>query len=66
MEKLVITTMDKLEQLEKNKGVVGTVIGLILITLVIGTSIFGIATIMKYSVKLINIICIRYFGFRLY
>lgn len=66
MEKLVIITMDKLEQLEKNKGVVGTVIGLILITLVIGTSIFGIATIMKYSVKLINIICIRYFGFRLY
>ena len=66
MENLVIATLNKLEGLEENKGMVGTVIGIILISLVIGVSIFGMATIAKFSIKIINLICIRFFGFRIY
>lgn len=58
--------MNNLEELEKKRGMVGTVIGLILITLVIGIAIFGITTIVKFSISLINVICIEFFRFRLY
>lgn len=58
--------MNNLEELEKKRGMVGTVIGLILITLVIGIAIFGITTIVKFSISLINAICIEFFRFRLY
>lgn len=66
MENLIIKVMDNLEELENKKGMLGTIIGLILITLVIGVAIFGITTIVKFSIELINAICIEFFRFRLY
>jgi len=66
MENIIVTVMNNLEELEKKRGMVGTVIGLILITLVIGIAIFGITTIVKFSISLINAICIEFFRFRLY
>ena len=57
MENIIVTVMNNLEELEKKRGMVGTVIGLILITLVIGIAIFGITTIVKFSISLINVIC---------
>nr|DAY54818.1 MAG TPA: MotA/TolQ/ExbB proton channel family [Caudoviricetes sp.] len=66
MENIIVTVMNNLEELEKKRGMVGTVIGLILITLVIGIAIFGITTIVKFSISLINVICIEFFRFRLY
>lgn len=53
MENIIVTVMNNLEELEKKRGMVGTVIGLILITLVIGIAIFGITTIVKFSISLI-------------
>ena len=66
MENIIVTVMNNLEELEKKRGMVGTVIGLILITLVIGIAIFGITTIVKFSISVINAICIEFFRFRLY
>ena len=66
MENIIVAVMNNLEELEKKRGMVGTVIGLILITLVIGIAIFGITTIVKFSISLINVICIEFFRFRLY
>ena len=66
MENIIVTVMNNLEELEKKRGMVGTVIGLILITLVIGIAIFGITTIVKFSISLINVICIEFFRIRLY
>lgn len=66
MENLIIKVMDNLEELENKNGMLGTIIGLILITLVIGVAIFGITTIVKFSIELINSICIVFFRFRLY
>ena len=66
MENLIIKVMDNLEELENKNGMLGTIIGLILITLVIGVAIFGITTIVKFSIELINTICIVFFRFRLY
>ena len=66
MENLIIKVMDNLEELENKNGMLGTIIGLILITLVIGVAIFGITTIVKFSIELINAICIVVFRFRLY
>ena len=66
MDNIIVTVMNNLEELEKKRGMVGTVIGLILITLVIGIAIFGITTIVKFSISLINVICIEFFRFRLY
>ena len=66
MENIIVTVMNNLEELGKKRGMVGTVIGLILITLVIGIAIFGITTIVKFSISLINVICIEFFRFRLY
>ena len=63
MENIIVTVMNNLEELEKKRGMVGTVIGLILITLVIGIAIFGITTIVKFSISLINAICIEFFRF---
>ena len=66
MENLIIKVMDNLEELENKNGMLGTIIGLILITLVIGVAIFGITTIVKFSIELITAICIVFFRFRLY
>lgn len=66
MENLIIKVMDNLEELENKNGMLGTIIGVILITLVIGVAIFGITTIVKFSIELINAICIVFFRFRLY
>ena len=66
MENIIVTVMNNLEELEKKRGMVGTVIGLILITLVIGIAIFWITIIVNYCISLINVICIEFFRFRLY
>jgi hypothetical protein len=66
MENVIVKVLNGLEELENKRGMVGTVIGLILITLIIGVSIFGISTIVKFSIRLINAVCVEFFRFKLY
>lgn len=64
MENVIVKVLNGLEELENKRGMIGTIVGLILITLIIGVSIFGISTIVKFSIRLINAVCVEFFRFR--
>lgn len=66
MENMILRNLDRLEKLEKEYGMIGTVIGVALILLVLALMIFGIKIVLTVGFETLDSILRKFFDIKLF
>ena len=63
---MIMNFLDRLELIERKHGVMGTLFGIALILISTVIAVVAINAILHAWFEALNIICIKFFGFRLF
>lgn len=66
MEQLILTGLNKLEQVERQNKLLGIVIGTLIIATTVTVSYFIVKGLLQINFEIINYVCKEYFGFKFY
>ncbi|MEG1142363.1 MAG: hypothetical protein RSE41_07980 [Clostridia bacterium] len=65
MEQLILNSLDKLEKMEKEHGMLGTIIGILIILSTLTVSYFVLKILVQVNIEIISYVCENYFNFKL-
>lgn len=60
---IIINFLDRFEQIEKEQGMLGALVGLLIIAVATMTTLIGIAILVKFNLSVLNWV-VEYFWFK--